>query len=122
MLLPTITSPVFSDVVIVIESGSINAVCPPQPGLFKFVQDMYEVKPFRLVLCLEVWEGDLEDTTKWLRGYIDTDRGGQRRIVFSFPPTDYRLQHAGDTLFEVGRTVSVGMIVFIGGVTYCRPG
>lgn len=68
----------FSDVVIIIGDKDV-----PDVGLFKNVlfgvlRGMYEVKSFRLVFCLEVLDGDREETTRALKRRIGVEevRGG----------------------------------------------
>jgi len=77
-LLSAIISPVFSEVVIVLEDRDILDADFFQYTLFRVVRDMYKVKPFRLVFCLEVWDGDLEEATRRLKWYIgmEATRGG----------------------------------------------
>ena len=77
-LLSTITSSVFSEVVIILGDGVIHHTDFFQQVLFRVVRGMYEVKPFRLVFCLEIWDGDREDNTERLRRYIDAEaaKGG----------------------------------------------
>ena len=69
-ILSTIASPVFSDIVIVVED-KITRYPDFFNILFRIVRGLYEEKPFRLVFCLEVWDGDREDIVKWLKGCID---------------------------------------------------
>jgi len=69
----TITSPVFSDVVIVLEDGAIDNPWFSRYRLFHAVRSVHEVKPFRLVFCLEVWEGSLEYTVGRLKRYINAE-------------------------------------------------
>jgi len=77
-LLATITSPAFSEVVIVFEDLFIRNTDLFRPNIFRAVRCMYEVKPFRLAFCLEIWEGDREKTADSLKRYIDVEvaRGG----------------------------------------------
>ena len=70
-LLSTITSPAFSEIVIVVEDNVTHYADFFQHVLSKVVRRLYEVKPFRLVFCLKVWDGDREATVKRLKGYID---------------------------------------------------
>ena len=72
-LMLTITSPVFSDVVIVLGDGAINDTWFFQHGLFHIVRSMHEVKSFRLVFCLEVWEGVREHIARRLKRFIDAE-------------------------------------------------
>ena len=51
----TITSPVFSELVVVIE-GDVMSYPSKQLVLFETLRMMNEVRPFRLVLLLEVWD------------------------------------------------------------------
>ena len=51
-LLPTITSPVFSDIVIVLQGGTGYDTRPTEHVVVNVVWGAYEVKPFRLVF---VW-------------------------------------------------------------------
>ena len=75
-LFSTITSSVFSEVVIVFENSDTDDLF--RCRLFIILRDMYEVKPFCLVFSLEIWEGDRECTTERLKGYIEaeTAKGG----------------------------------------------
>lgn len=68
----------FSEVVIVLEDGDILNVDFFQYTLFGVVRDMYAAKPFRLVFCLEVRDGDLEATVERLKWHIGLEetRGG----------------------------------------------
>ena len=77
-LLRTITSPVFSDVVIVLREGTFYEIISTEYILLNVVRDAYEVKPFRLVFRLEVWEGYREYVSGELRKYIceETAKGG----------------------------------------------
>lgn len=75
-LLPTITSPVFSDVVLVLQGDSIREANFFQRDLVSVVRGMYEVKPFRLVFCLEVRAMHREDTTERLKKWIETETAG----------------------------------------------
>lgn len=72
-LLSTIRSPVFSDLVIVLEDRTTHDTRFFQHTLFGVVRCMYEVRPFRLVFCLEIWDGDQEDTARMLKRYIDAE-------------------------------------------------
>jgi len=69
----TITSPAFSEVVIVLGDGAINDTWFFQHWLFDVVRTMHEVKPFRLVFCLEVWEGVREYTVGRLKRHINAE-------------------------------------------------
>ena len=71
--LSTITSPVFSEVVIVLQDNDIRDFRLFRCGLFSIVQGMYEVKPLRLVFSLEIWEGDRERATEGLKRCIDAE-------------------------------------------------
>ena len=71
-LLSTITSPVFSEVVIVLQDGSIRNGYSFE-HLLSVVRGTYEVKPFCLIFCLEIWEGYREDATKRLRSHINAE-------------------------------------------------
>ena len=77
-LLPTITSPVFSDVVIILREGTIQDMVFIQHVVFSTMRSLYEVKPFRLVFSLEIWEGDKENIVEMLKRCIDveTAKGG----------------------------------------------
>jgi len=77
-LLSTITSSVFSEVVIVLEDGDIHDLRVFQCRLFSIARGMHEVKSFRLVISLEVWEGDRVCATEILKRHIDTEatKGG----------------------------------------------
>ena len=98
-LLPTITSPVFSDIVIVVQGRIIQNLHSFRHILFEMMKDLYEVKPFRLVFCLEVWDGDREDAVKRLKEYIDEEaaKGGLEfvpcppLIVFNTQSTQQQL-------------------------------
>jgi len=87
VILLTIRSPVFSEVVIVLEGGSIDETCLSQRTLFRFVQGMHDVKPFRLVFCLEIWEGDRDETAELLRRYIDAEAAKGGLDFLPSPPT-----------------------------------
>lgn len=53
-LFSTITSPVFSDLVIVLQSDCVSIYNRRfRQVLFGLLRGMYEVKPFRLIFCLE---------------------------------------------------------------------
>jgi len=54
--------------------------------LFNAVRDMYEVKPFRLVFSLEIWEGDRERATEWLKRCIDVEAVEGRLAFLPCPP------------------------------------
>jgi len=75
-LLSTITSSVFSEVVMVLEDSDVHDVIPW--GLFSVVRSMYEVKPFHLVFSLEIWEGDRKRATERFKRLIDAEaaKGG----------------------------------------------
>lgn len=49
-LLPTIASPVFSEIVVIFPEK--DAALPP-PGIFGVLREMYLIKGFRLAFCLE---------------------------------------------------------------------
>lgn len=85
-LLSSITSSAFSDVVIALEDSTIHNSHFFQKTLFKVLQRVHEVRSFRLVFCLEIWDRDLEDAMKRLKGYIDAEEavGGLR--FFRCPP------------------------------------
>jgi len=85
-LLPTITSSMFSEVVIVFEDSDIQDLFPW--GLFSVVRGMYEVKPFHLVFSLETWEGNQECATESLKRLIDGEaaKGGLDFPVNAWPP------------------------------------
>jgi len=75
-LLPTITSSVFSEVIIIFEDSDIQDFFPW--GLFNVVRGMYEVKPFHLVFSLETWERNRKRATERLKWLIDAEaaKGG----------------------------------------------
>lgn len=81
----TVTSPVFSGVVIVFRDKAALEVNFFQNILFGVLRDMYEVKSFRLVFCLEVWHSDREETARALKRRIDVEgaRGGLRFLPCS---------------------------------------
>ena len=76
----------FSEVVIVLEDGDIFDWRLSQCGLFSLVRGMYEVRPFRLVFGLEVWEGDRKYTTESLKGYIDAEAVKGALEFLPYPP------------------------------------
>ena len=82
----TITSSAFSDVVIVLENGAFNDRWFSQQRLFHVMRSMYEVKPFRLVFCLEVWEGFREYTAERLKRYIDVEAANGGLDFLPCPP------------------------------------
>lgn len=63
----TIISLVFSEVAIVLEDRDTLDVGFFQCTLFRVARDIFETKPFRLVSCLEVLGGDLEETMERLK-------------------------------------------------------
>lgn len=69
-LMATITSPVFSDVVFIFEASTGHF-----PGIIRstLFWDMYQVKPFRLVLCLWVWGGHQGDEIARFKLGIDIE-------------------------------------------------
>ena len=73
-LLPTITSPVFSDVVIVLQEGTFYEIISTEYILLNVVRGAYEVKPFHLVFRLEIWEGDRMYVSRELRRYLTAER------------------------------------------------
>ena len=77
-LLPTITSPVFSDVVVVLQDSTCYWVLSTGDVLLNVVRGAYEVKPFRLVFRLETREGDGNYVSGELRKYLAAEgaRGG----------------------------------------------
>jgi len=85
-LLPTIASPVFSDVVLVLQGNSIREADFLQRDLVSVVRGMYEMKPFRLVFCLEVPEERREDTTERLKTCIKTETAEGRLDFLHCPP------------------------------------
>ena len=56
-LLSTITSPVFSEVVIIFAGEDVSR---PPLGMAGLLREMYEIKEFRLVYCLEALESSRE--------------------------------------------------------------
>lgn len=70
-ILSTITSPVFSDLVIIFEDKAARYVHLLYHTLFSMVRRMYEVRPFRLVFRLEIRGGDHEETARMLKECID---------------------------------------------------
>ena len=76
-LLSTVTSPVFSDVVIILQDVMIHRNLSLDP-LFRAVRDMYEVKPFRLVFRLGKSSRDRERNRERLKSLIEAEaaRGG----------------------------------------------
>ncbi|KAF9648102.1 hypothetical protein BDM02DRAFT_2358489 [Thelephora ganbajun] len=85
-LLPTITSPTFSDVVVVLGYRDILDVHFFQYILFEMLRGMHEIKPFRLVFRLEIWDSDLEETLKRLRRHIDMEEARGGLEFLSCPP------------------------------------
>lgn len=69
-LLSTVTSPVFSDVVIILRRGIINDAEFLQCTLFRVVRNMYRVKPFRLTFWQERSPRDGEDDVERLKEMI----------------------------------------------------
>lgn len=82
----TITSPVFSDIVIVLEDQDICNEKFFRLILSKYLPSLYRIKPFRLVFCLEIWDGDREETTKRLKGYIEVEEARGGMGFLSCPP------------------------------------
>ena len=76
-LLSTITSPVFSDVVIILQDIIVHRDIPLN-ALFRAVRDMCEVKPFRLVFRLGKLPLDGEGNREKLKGLIEAEaaKGG----------------------------------------------
>ena len=72
-LLSTITSPVFSDIVIVLWDMTSHDAHFFRRALFGTIQSIYDVKPFRLVFLLEIRDGYREDTLEKLKRYIDVE-------------------------------------------------
>ena len=72
----TITSPVFSEVAIVLGDRDINELF--RSSLFSAVRSVYEVKPFHLVFSLEVWEGYRKPATKDFKTHMNAEaaKGG----------------------------------------------
>ena len=69
-LLSTVTSPVFSDVVVILQDSIISDPHFLQNTLFRAVRDMCEVKPFRLVFQLGKSPRDGEGDRERLKGMI----------------------------------------------------
>lgn len=76
----------FSDVVIVLREGSIQDMNFIQHVVFDIVRGMYKVKPFHLVFCLEIWEGDKEYIEERLRGCIDVETAKRGLDFLPRPP------------------------------------
>ena len=55
---PTITSPVFSEFVIVL-TGNMVAYLPQQVSLFGTLRTVNEIRPFKLAFLLDVSEGEV---------------------------------------------------------------
>ena len=85
-LLPTITSSVFSDVVIVLQEATGYDMCSIEDILAYVVRHAYRVKPFRLVFRLEVWEGNRNYVSGELRRYIDEETTKGRLDFLHCPP------------------------------------
>ena len=73
-LLATVTSSVFSDVVIILPDAIIHDL-NLQNTLFRAVQDMYKVRPFRLVFWLGKLPVDGEDNRERLKELIASEGG-----------------------------------------------
>jgi len=71
-LLSTITSPLFSDVVIIPEASTEHRASL-RFTLFSVVRDMYQVKPFRLVFCLWTWDGDQGNPVEGFKTILDAE-------------------------------------------------
>jgi len=52
-LLPTITSPVFSEIVVIFSENEVRRL---PPGLAKALHEMYKIRKFRVAFCLETIE------------------------------------------------------------------
>ena len=76
----------FSDVVVVLHDGTIDDTDFIQHDLFNILRGMYEVKPFCLVFCLEVWEGFREYTAGELKRCIDAETAKGGLDFLSRPP------------------------------------
>jgi hypothetical protein len=50
------------------------------------VRSIYEVKPFRLVFCLEIWGSDWEDAAERLKRHIDAEAARGRLEFVPCPP------------------------------------
>ena len=76
-LLSTVTSPVFSDVVIILQDTIIHTNFL-QDSLFSAVRDMSKVRPFRLVFRLGKSSRDRERNRERLKSLIEAEaaRGG----------------------------------------------
>jgi len=85
-LLPTIASPVFSDVVFVLQDDSIREANFLQRDLVGAVRGLYEAKPFRLVFCLDVRERHREYTTERLKSRINMATAEGRLDFLPYPP------------------------------------
>jgi len=86
-LLSTITSPVFSDVIIVFEARVGVGAGFTRSTLFGMVRNMYKVKPFRLVFCLWVWDGNPGDEIEKIKGMIDTEAAEGELGFLPYPPS-----------------------------------
>ena len=74
----------FSEVVIVLEDDDIHELF--QRGLFGVVRRVHEVKPFRLVFSLEIWEGERVYITESLKRYVDAEVVKGRLEFLPCPP------------------------------------
>jgi len=75
-LLSTVTSPVFSDVVLILQDNIIRDPNFLLTALFPAVRDMCKVKPFRLVFLLGKLPRDGEDDRERLKEMIGVQVAG----------------------------------------------
>jgi len=84
-LLSTITSPLFSEVVLISEPVSEGHAIL-RPSLINIVGGMYQVKPFRLVFCLWVWDGDQGDAMERFKAGLDEEVVQGTFGFLTYPP------------------------------------
>ena len=85
-ILSTITSSVFSDLVIVLEERTTRYADFFQHALFTLVRRVYEARPFRLVFSLETRHDDREHTVGMLKKYIDAEAAAGGLNFLPCPP------------------------------------
>ena len=82
----TITSPVFSELVILIGAKGA-AHLPSEVPLFKTLRTMHEVRPFKLVFLLVALDLAREEARKKLEGAIDSVTADGLLDFLDSPPT-----------------------------------
>ena len=75
-LISTVTSPAFSDVVLILQDNIIHDPNFLINALFTAARDMCEVKPFRLIFWLGKWPRDGEDDRERLKEMIGVQVAG----------------------------------------------